>query len=126
MRKCFDGWRPIVGMAAVGALAFSVMAYGAPNVQPAPISVREGLESVDPAAPAYTHLAVVNTESGGGAGTPPVAGVPVYLQVDSCFRGHFFNDDNTYGYGAWWGQARFDCPPGYPLCDARGFTAGDA
>ncbi|UCC31375.1 MAG: hypothetical protein JSU86_03685, partial [Phycisphaerales bacterium] len=114
MRKCFDGWRPIVGMAAVGALAFSVMAYGAPNLQKAPISVREGLVDVDPAAPAYTHLAVVNTESGGSAGTPQIAGVPVYLQADSCFRGHFFNDDYTYGYGAWWGQARFDCPPGYP------------
>ena len=125
MRKCFDGWRPIVGMAAVGALAFSIMAYGAPNVQQAPISVKEGLVSVDLDAPAYTHLVVTNTERGGGAGIPPIAGVPVYAQYDTCGRGHFFNDDYTFGYGAWWAQARFDCPAGFPLCDARGWTSGD-
>ena len=124
MKRCFNGWRSIVCMAAVGAVAFSVIAYGAPKVKPSDMSPKEGLVTVDLNTPVMTHLDDATMQRGGVAGVP-VIGAPVYLQVDTCGRGHFWNNDYTYGYGAWWGQARFDCPPGFPLCDSRGWVAGD-
>lgn len=54
----------------------------------------------------------------------PVPRAPVYLQLDSCGRGHYFNDDYTYGLGTWFAQARFSCPPGFPLCRDNGWQPG--
>ncbi|UCC29921.1 MAG: hypothetical protein JSU86_17180 [Phycisphaerales bacterium] len=54
----------------------------------------------------------------------PVPQTPVYLQLDSCGRGHYFNNDYTYGLGTWFAQARFRCPPGFPLCRDHGWQPG--
>ncbi len=61
----------------------------------------------------------------GGSRGLPVAQAPVYLLTDSCLFGHYSQADYTFEYGTWAAQARFDCPPGYPLCSEKGWQPGD-